>query len=122
MMENITNRLEVEEEERADILETCDEMTDWLLEKLAIQKDAPPHEEPVITSFEIERKIKLLDSQTRLLIRRPRKKPPKVEVPTNSTTVPPTEEGTNTEAPTEETTNPTENVEEPSEQEKHDEL
>jgi hypothetical protein len=44
MMENITERVQVTQEEVDSLLEDCDEMESWLAKKLEEQEQKQPHE------------------------------------------------------------------------------
>jgi len=83
MMENITERVQVTQEEVDSLLEDCDEMESWLAKKLEEQEQKQPHEKPAVSSEEIIRKIRTIDTQTKVIARKPKVKPPKVE--TNNT-------------------------------------
>ena len=81
-MENITERLEVSEEERDKYFQKCDTIESWLKEKLTEQEARAPHEDFIITSEDIHRKIREIETDTKWLIRRPKRKPP---TPVNTT-------------------------------------
>ncbi|KAL6061580.1 Hypoxia up-regulated protein 1 [Balamuthia mandrillaris] len=86
-MVNITEMLNVEEEEQQKVLAECVEIEQWLKEKMEEQEKLQKWEDPVLRSEEVKlRTESLLKNARRLLIRSKRK--PKVEE-----TIPAAEEG-----------------------------
>eukprot|EP01090_Pellita_catalonica_P000452 TRINITY_DN10316_c0_g1_i1.p1 TRINITY_DN10316_c0_g1~~TRINITY_DN10316_c0_g1_i1.p1 ORF type:complete len:252 (+),score=97.85 TRINITY_DN10316_c0_g1_i1:113-868(+) len=76
-MVNITKKREVEEEEVAELLSQCDEVTEWLQTKAEEYESAPRTEDPIITSKDVDRKTRRLEIDMKSLKRRAKRKPPK---------------------------------------------
>lgn len=74
---NISQTLNITEEELIEFMELCDDTQKWLASSVAEQDALQPHQEPALTTEQITRKMKLLETQLRILSRKPKKKPPK---------------------------------------------
>eukprot|EP01123_Difflugia_compressa_P009323 TRINITY_DN3058_c0_g1_i1.p1 TRINITY_DN3058_c0_g1~~TRINITY_DN3058_c0_g1_i1.p1 ORF type:complete len:476 (+),score=164.76 TRINITY_DN3058_c0_g1_i1:95-1522(+) len=86
-VENITLRLEVTEEELTDLLNLCDDTLNWMVQKYTEQEEQPLYKDPLVTSEQINQKCKGVTKLATKLLKRPKKKPPKVEkVETNEKT------------------------------------
>ena len=88
LMENITQRLEVTEEELNDTLGEVERLSAFLDEKEKEREGVAPHEDPKTSSTLIEGRCSVLNSMSRRLLNRKRKvakKPPKIKKTSNST-------------------------------------
>jgi len=77
LLTNITQKLEVKEEEVAEVLLECDSTEKWLAEKSDEQAKLEAWQDPVFLSEHAEKKCRDLYTKASKLIKRPRKKPPK---------------------------------------------
>jgi hypothetical protein len=69
----------ISEEERAKTLELAANVTAWLDGVLAEQEGRPAHEPAAFTSASVEKKLQPLDKAVRILGKKLKPKPPKVE-------------------------------------------
>ncbi|CAI5738513.1 unnamed protein product [Hyaloperonospora brassicae] len=74
-----TSKPQVTDEERSDVLEKVDELDTWLTESEALQKTTPKHEEPVMTSTQVAKKVQGVKKFVATLARRPKPQPVKVD-------------------------------------------
>lgn len=85
LLANISKERELKEEDEEDTIEMIESLEKWLQEKMEAQEKLAAHEDPAFTSDLLNAKWKAVDAQLKILSRRPRKKPPKIEVPANDT-------------------------------------
>jgi len=78
ILQNITDIFNITEEERDRVLKTIASVDEWLGTKLTEQKGLPEYKDPVLTSDEISRKRADIEFQTKMLLRKPKKKLPVV--------------------------------------------
>eukprot|EP01119_Soliformovum_irregulare_P015050 TRINITY_DN4188_c0_g1_i1.p1 TRINITY_DN4188_c0_g1~~TRINITY_DN4188_c0_g1_i1.p1 ORF type:complete len:876 (-),score=301.19 TRINITY_DN4188_c0_g1_i1:19-2376(-) len=122
LLENITQTLDVKEEDVAEVLTWASDLETWLNEKTEKQNGLAPHEDLVFTSEEVTRRWTRIETRLRQLLRKPKRKPAKKVVEETIT-----EEPAETETPPAEDTETQEPVEEPTAteepaSERHDEL
>ena len=114
LMENITQRLEVTEEEYNQTINDLVELEEWLETKEKEQSQVQLYEDPKVTSSTINSRCSVFSSLTKRLLSRRKRVPkkPKVETPKNTTI-----ETNSTQTETNENTNQSEtpNNETPSE-------
>jgi heat shock protein 4 len=79
ILRNITEMFNVTEEERDRALKTITTTEEWLTTKFVEQNSVPAFKDPVLTSDEVLRKKADIEFQTKLLLRRPKKKAPVVD-------------------------------------------
>jgi len=106
IMENITQRQEVTEDEKAEVLRLCNQTEDWIEAQLFLQSQLQPHEDPILTSAQVDAKCEPLHWKLKSLTKRPHKKPPKPKV--NETITVENEKNSTGENTTEEETSSTE--------------
>lgn len=109
MVENITNILEVTEEQKQDFLSSCDEIEEWLNEKEEEQSKKALTETPAFLSSDVYQKYSTMAKSLRRLTSSPKKKPKKekketvveenAEKAAQEETVPETQEGQDDSAP-----------------------
>lgn len=92
LIENVTETLETKEGEVEEILDLCNNLMVWLDTKEEEQNKLQPHNVPAFTSIELINRWKVIEPKVKTLLRRPKKKPPKVDIPTNTTVIKPEEE------------------------------
>lgn len=80
MIENLTATIEPKEGEIEELLESLDTVSSWLETSVSAQDALQPHEELAFTSSDLGSKWKPIETKLKTLIRRPKKKPPKVVV------------------------------------------
>jgi len=80
------------------ILTACNELESWLSDLQAKQEKVPPHEKPVLTCADMEKKNKELAETADEILKEPKPAPPKEEKPAE----PPKEEAKAEDAPKEE--------------------
>jgi len=102
-LQDITERLNVTEEERDTALLKIESISDWLQAKIVEQYALAKNVDPVVTSDEVSRKQNEAEFATKLLLRRPKKKKP-VEVKLEEDTGKSDTEGEETKETTQETT------------------
>lgn len=77
---------QVTEEEREEVLASCEKVATWLDEKEEAQAKAEPHEAPVFTSTEVNAQLKPTANLVTRLSRKPKPKPPPVVLNTTNST------------------------------------
>jgi len=78
VLQNITEILNVTEEERDRVLKIVTTTEDWVTAKVIEQAAVPAHKDPTVTSDEVLRKKSEIDMQARLLLRKPKRRPPPI--------------------------------------------
>jgi len=76
ILQNITELLNVTEEDRDGALNNLEGIALWLQEKQLQQIALPKHLDPVVTTDELSRKKAEIELKTKILLRKPKKKKP----------------------------------------------